>query len=184
MAFSFYSKVILPIKPNLQDTNYDCGAASLEIILQSLGRHVSEERLVELTHTNTEGTQPENLVTALIKLGVRHEVIPEGNLELIEEKIKLLNLCLVEFQISGANPREYKNLEAGHYSVIFGYDKSCFWVADPASHRELEHPHRFRAGIRKIEKEIFKKRWIDIETSNVIHKHWMIAVPLTQIALP
>lgn len=51
---SFFHKVILPIKPNIQDTNYDCGAASLKIILNTLGIQVDEEKLMELTETTKD----------------------------------------------------------------------------------------------------------------------------------
>lgn len=185
MSFSYYSEVILPVKPNLQDTHYDCGAASLEIILQTLGKSISEEELMKLSETSIEdGASPKHLMRVLNKLGVRYELIPDGSIELIEEKIKLLNICLVVYQMPGYSDNIYKKLEAGHYSVIFGYNKENFWIADPAAHREIGHTHKYRAGIHEIEKGQFNKRWIDIGGDHVIYRHWMLCVPLAQIAFP
>ena len=48
MSYRMYSKVVLPIRINLQDTTYDCGPASLLIILESLGKDISEKMLMKL----------------------------------------------------------------------------------------------------------------------------------------
>jgi predicted double-glycine peptidase len=174
----YYPKVILPVCRNLQDTNYDCGPASLEIVLNSLGIEISEERLIRLAKADPEeGTPPERLTKALDELGVKYELIEPAGVDILEEKIRNLNLCLVDYQAFGEGGADYKNLGTGHYSVVFGYDQTQYWVADPAMHHVES---RKKWGARKIRKDLFVEHWKDREADGNKTYHLMIAVPLGQ----
>lgn len=178
MSHTYFPRVILPIKLNLQDTAYNCGPASVKIILETLGISIDEEKLMKMQKTTPkEGTSPNNLVKCLADLGIKHEVIEHASITNIEDKIRQFNLCLVDFQAWGDGGNEFKGLETGHYSVVFGFNKTHLWVADPAKH----HTEKQKSwGARKIRKDLFTQRWADKEASGIKTHHWMVSVPLFQ----
>lgn len=178
MTYAYYPKIILPVKRNLQDTPYDCGPASLKIILETLGIHISEERLMKLCKSTPEkGTSPEAMIDLFKKLKITFEVIEHATIELIEEKIRNLNLCIVDYQAWGDGGSEYRGLNTGHYSVVFGYNKTHLWIADPAKHRTGDYK---KWGTRKMRKDFFAEHWMDKEGTETQTYRWMIAVPLVQ----
>lgn len=181
MAYAYYPKIILPVRRNLQDTTYDCGPACLKIILETLGIHLSEQRLMKLCRTTpNEGTNPQNMINLLKKLKIAFEVIDHADIDLIEEKIRNLNLCIVDYQAWGDGGSEYRGLDTGHYSVVFGYNKTHFWIADPAKHRTEDHK---KWGTRKMRKDFFSEHWADKEEQGTQTYRWMIAVSLAQTGL-
>lgn len=178
MACAYYPKIILPIRKNLQDTVYDCGPASLKIIMETLGISVNEEKLMKICRTTPEaGTTPDQLITALKKFKIKHEVIDHASLEILEDKIRNLYLCLVDFQAWGEGGADYKGLNTGHYSVVFGFNKTHLWIADPAKHKTEDYK---KWGARKMRKDMFVERWLDKEFDGTRTYRWMIAVPLCQ----
>lgn len=75
--------------------------------------------------------------------------------------------------------KEIQDLESGHYSVVFGYDKKYLWLADPSKH----HTHKQKMwGARKINKKLFNKVWIDTNDNTKIYKKWILTVNLSQKA--
>jgi hypothetical protein len=113
----------------------------------------------------------------LKRLRIQHVVHPHATIALIEDCIHKLNLCVVDYQAWGKSGREFKTLEAGHYSVIFGFNRTHFFVADPAKRHTRK---RATWGFRLIQKDLFRKRWADREATGEKTWHWMIAVPLVQ----
>lgn len=178
MGYTYYPKVILPLRRNLQDTSYDCGPASLKIIFETLGIHIGEEKLMKMGKTTPEkGTSPEELINILNELAIKHVVVEHATIELIEQKIRQLNLCLVDYQAWGESGEEFKGLETGHYSVIFGFDKTHLWLADPAKHHTKKQK---KWGARKVRKDLFATRWDDKEESGIVTHHWMVCIPMVQ----
>ncbi len=178
MPLSYYTKVVLPVRRNLQDVPYDCGPASLKIILETLGIHLSEKELMRMCGTNFEdGTSPSEMVTALKNLHIQHEVIHPGSLNILESKVRELNLCLVDYQAWGDGGGQYMGLGTGHYSVVFGFNQTHIWLADPAKHHTEKQQ---KWGARCVRKDIFLKHWSDKEGNGRIVKRWMVAVPLVQ----
>jgi predicted double-glycine peptidase len=178
MPYGNFDKVILPVRRNIQDTDYDCGPASLKIILETINKSVSEKRLMGFCNTTSRfGTSFELLSKTLDKLGVEHKVHRRANVRLVEEKIFDLNLCLIDYQSWGEGGKDYKDLKAGHYSVIFGFNKTHFYVADP----NKKHTSKYEEwGFRTMNKRLFNNNWNDEEGFGIIKYHWLIAVPLSQ----
>ncbi len=178
MLHTSFESVILPVKRNLQDEKYDCGPASLKIILDTLGKEIDEEKLMEMGKTTPEdGTTPKALITTLNKLKVAHTVFERSSVTIVESAITNLNLCLIDYQSWGDNGKEYEKLETGHYSVIFGFNKTHFYIADPAK-RHTEKCDEW--GFRTIRKDLFEKHWKDVESNGKKTFHWMMSVPLFQ----
>lgn len=181
MSLHYYHEIILPVKPNLQQKHYDCGAASLQIIAETIGLEIPEEELMKLTKTTSEeGAAHANIARALDTLGIRYNLENEANIELIEHKLRNLELCLVDYQAWFDGTSNPEKLTDGHYSVIFGHNPTHFWVADPSKHRrQVMSPEK--AGIRRIRKDLFRKRWIDgYADRELVFRHWMITVPIYQ----
>jgi len=153
----------------------------MKIILETLGIRLSEKRLMHLCGTTpTKGTSPQAMIDLLKKLKVDFEVINHATMEMIEEKIRGLNLCIVDYQAWGRGGSEYRRLDTGHYSVVFGYNKTHLWIADPAKHRTEDYK---KWGTRKMRKDFFAEHWADKEEQGTKTYRWMIAVPLLQTKL-
>lgn len=105
---NYYPKVILPIIRNLQDTHYSCGASSLKMILDTLGIIMHEHEIMKLTNTTPElGASTESIQNLLNKLNVKFNVIEDMSIEILVDKIRDLNLCLVCYQAWGLT-KKYK----------------------------------------------------------------------------
>lgn len=157
MPYSHYPTVLLPIRRNIQDTPYDCGPAVLTIVLETLGRDISEKTFMRLASTDSaSGTEPPMLSNALKKLGVRHKIYPRGSIELIEQSINALCLCIVNYQAWARGGTMLAKLQSGHYSVIFGLNSTHFFLADPWKKKK---PQATEGGFRTIKKTLLLKRW-------------------------
>lgn len=179
MAYKYFDAIILPVRRNIQDTTYDCGPASLKIILETIDQDFSEESLIKICKATPEfGTNPQALDFALKKLEVRHETIERASIKIIENKIRKLNLCIINYQAWGKCGQHYKNLETGHFSVVFGFNSEHLYVADP----HKNHTEKCNEwGFRTIHKKLLNERWKDkIPPNGDLTYHWMIAVPLVQ----
>ncbi len=178
MAYSYYHTIILPVRRNIQDTNYDCGPASLKIVLETLGRSINEESLMKICKTKPQiGTNPSMLSEVLKKLEIEHKIYLHATIELIEEKIRELNFCVINYQAWGENGEQYKNLETGHYSVVFGFNKNHLFVADPSK----KHTNKQSEwGFRTIHKKLLNERWEDKIPEGPYTFHWMMKIPLVQ----
>lgn len=179
MAYKYFDTIILPVRRNIQDTDYDCGPASLKIVLETIDRNISEETLIKICKTiSCFGTKPWALSSALKKLEVKHETIERASVKIMEDKIRKLNLCIINYQAWGECGQHYKNLETGHFSVVFGFNPEHLYIADP----HKNHTEKCNEwGFRTMHKKLLSERWKDkIPPNEELTYHWMIAVPLVQ----
>jgi predicted double-glycine peptidase len=81
--------VLLPGVPDTrQSTEYSCGAAALQAVLNYWGRDVGEEDLRELLNTDPEsGTYPEDILRVARELGLEAEYRENLTLEEIEASV-------------------------------------------------------------------------------------------------
>jgi len=167
-----YPSVILPIHRHLQHAEYTCGPASIRIIVETLnGRETlpSEAEIAELCLTNEKtGTDPDMMIQTLKHLDVPYCVPKLPTLDTIEECIRQFKLCLVDYQSHDDGSAD------GHYSVIFGFDTTHFFIADPYKKKGMRNKEW---GFRSIRKDLFEKRWHARHIDGVRAVHWMIAVP-------
>ncbi len=173
--------VILPIHRHIQSTPYSCGPASLKVVLDTLGLTVDEHTLMAICGTTAiKGTQPAGLSRALDHLNVHHEIHERGEVSLIETKIRNLHYCIVDYQAWGRRGSDFRNLKSGHYSVIFGFDRTHFFFADPA---KKPTGNRKTWGVRTIRQDLFDSRWKDREPCGKFTHRWMMSIPLSQLHL-
>lgn len=164
---------ILPVKPVEQENGYECGLSSVLTILNTLGVKPRKDKVKNKLGTNSKnGTSPESIKALFGELDVLFEEKHKCTLRDIEKMLKSSKMCLVAYQAWGEE-KEYKKLQSGHYSVIFGYEKDYFWLADPAVHKINA---RYGKGMRKIKKETFISRWRDVDYKGEIYERWMLAV--------
>lgn len=176
MTYAPYHTVILPVRRNRQDEKYDCGPASLKIILETIHRPVSEKKLMDLGKTTPEdGTTPEQLINTLRYLSIPYHACRGEKLDHIENEIRNLRLVLVDYQSWGDSGEDFYNLDTGHYSVVFGFNDTHFFIADPSKTKTSGHGNW---GFRTIRKDLFGERWVDKEADGTIQKHFMISVPI------
>lgn len=175
-----YHSVVLPVDFTVQQTDHTCGPACLKIVLRSLGLEgVKENILAKLCQTTEQhGTDPNKMAPTLRAFGVRcREVRHGGSVEDIENELDNFRLCIVEYRAWGQGGTDINN--GIHYSVIFGYDRTHFFMADPY---KGEHSKSKRYAFRTIRKDLFQKRWWARDSHGKKIHHWYIAVSLKQRA--
>lgn len=170
-----HQTVMLPLRKWVQTNPYSCGPASLKIVLGSLGLEHDEARLGALAGTSPRaGTQPEGLRRALRVLGVPHEVVEPAEIADVETRIRRFEYCVVDYQAWGRRGREFHELRTGHYSVIFGFDPTHFWLADPAK-KPRDGSRSW--GVRTMRKDLFRRRWRDRGPGGLRTHRWMMCIP-------
>ncbi|HSQ20235.1 MAG TPA: peptidase domain-containing ABC transporter, partial [Blastocatellia bacterium] len=114
----------------LQLSETDCGAACLSMILRYYGKHVSINRLRDLTNTSREGSSLYSIAEAAETLGFHTRGIRASFEHL--EKVELPAIV---------------HWEGFHYIVLYEVTPNRVVVADPA------------IGLRKLSREEFEKAW-------------------------
>lgn len=174
------ASVVLPVQRWLQLHPHSCGPASLKIVLDSLGIEHEEEHLASLCGTRpATGTQPDGLRRGLRALGVRHEVVEPADLTEIEARIGRSEYCIVDYQAWGRRGSDYRDLLTGHYSVVFGVDRTHLMLADPAKKPPGDAPGW---GMRAMRKDLFHGRWRDRGPGGLRTHRWMMCIPAVQPA--
>src|SRR3989338_8353014 len=176
MKYTYFHTVILPIQSYVQNTAYTCGVAILRDILKTRGVHLSEKEVAKMSQTDeVRGTSPDALLETLDSYGVPYTVYKKATTALAEETIRLGHVCLVPYQAWPTHLSKIPDLEGGHWSIIFGFNKTHFFLADPAKHK-LKTDHIL--GFRTIDKKRFQKNWIDKSYDDKVYTRWMVSVPL------
>jgi hypothetical protein len=170
-----YPLVVLPIKRHLQREEYTCGPASLRILLETLQPKeilLTEAQLGVLCGTNSKtGTDPERMIQVLAELGVEHTVHESATQTTLERCLRQFALCLVDYQAHDDGSGD------GHYSVIFGFDETHFFIADPYKKKGTRNKEW---GFRKMRKDLFVKRWYARYDHNARVTHWLVSVPIAK----
>lgn len=108
-----------------QDTNYSCGAASLQMVLAYWGIFESEKTLMKHMHTNkVVGTRRNDIEEEARKCGLYVYVNESANLEEIGYFLHRKIPVLVRFLERSPSQEE-------HYAVVTGFGKSFITLKDP-----------------------------------------------------
>ena len=119
-----------------QDGYKECGAACLLSIIRYYNGNIPINKLVELTHTNKEGTSFYNLKQAASKIGLDAKGFKIDNENIISlRKIKQPSIC----QIISNNYT--------HFVVIYNISNKEITIMDPA------------IGLKKIKIDAFLNSW-------------------------
>jgi len=114
--------------------DYDCGIASVAVFFAD--DHVMNwgENEIDFNLTSEKGISHEDLLYYALKVyGFRLFSSYDNTIDNLKQKIDLNKLIIVNYQDD----------EEGHYSVVFGYDKSNVYIMNVWSGKEEKIPIRF-----------------------------------------
>lgn len=116
------------IKLTLQDSNYDCGPASLRMFLSYYGFNFTKVNLTKITNTTKEGTDSNDIVSFLKNnhlINQSYDVLEyENNLRAARSLIKKNTPLFICYEIFGKQ-------EYSHYSVCTGFSHNSIVLANP-----------------------------------------------------
>jgi predicted double-glycine peptidase len=142
---------LLPVPVEMQDFNYDCGAACVVAVCRYFGVEpdTESEAIPALGTSPRDGTAPEAIVSVLQAHGldaVAHaQLTLDGLAELVRSGLPVI--CAIQ---AYGTPAEYARNESGHYVVVTGVDDRVHYM-DPS------------AGNRSQARADFLTVWHDIE---------------------
>ncbi|MAE42926.1 hypothetical protein CMO93_04085 [Candidatus Woesearchaeota archaeon] len=111
-----------------QHKDYSCGPSALRMVFEHLGKHYSEEKMIQLCKAMPKiGTSHNHLIEEVKKEGFYCLEKDHGKIKDIIESLEQGYLPLINYY----NPLS----NSGHYSVICGYDSNeeLLFLADPAN---------------------------------------------------
>ena len=133
---------MINLKPYKQSKGY-CGPACLKMVLSAYGINKSEKYLANITKTSrTEGCDEGNIVRAAEKFCLKGYVKQNSSIKEVKKLVKRGVPVIVDW---------FSPEEAGHYSVVVGFEKGKIILADPHF-----------GELRKHTIEWFEERWFDL----------------------
>lgn len=160
------------IEPVIQKFDYDCGPASVGSLLLLIGKEdLLKTDIYQGLGVTSEGTKPKNIKKFLEEEKIEFIETFGSSISDLKRTLDGGYACLVAYQAWG-NEEEVRNLESGHYSVVFDMDEEFVWLIDPSVHEEMLTG--FGVGIRKIPIVEFDTIWKDKSVDGEIYDHWMI----------
>lgn len=141
-----------------------CGPASLKIVLNYYGVDKSEKELAKLSGTTKSlGTNIKGLTKAAKQLGFKVSIKNNSSFSNIEKWLAKKTPVIVDWFTRGRQDYSDSEVADGHYSVVCGIDNNFIYLQDP----EI-------GGIRKIEKNDFKRVWFDFSSEYIKPKELII----------
>ena len=145
---------MISLKPFKQSKGY-CGPASLKMVLSAYDINKSENYLAKLTKTSRKnGCKEKNMIKAAKSLGFKGFVKEQSTIKEIKKLVSKKIPVIVDW---------FSPEEAGHYSVVIGFDKQSIFLADPHFGKIVKH---------KI--EWFEERWFDLVNEKLISKEIIV----------
>lgn len=140
---SIHDPIKVPIPVKLQDTNYTCGAAALQAILDHWGIETEEGQLAKALGTDSrEGTRPSEIIALANALGLGTDARAGLAITDLQHTLDQGIPVLVPVQMYGG----------GHYLVLTGYDSDRVYFMDPS------------AGQSSMPQADFLRSWHDTDT--------------------
>jgi len=139
---------MIRLKTFKQSKGY-CGPASLKMVLSAYGINKSESYLAKITKSSrTEGCWEKDIVKAAKEFGLKGYVKQNSSIKELKQLVRKGFPVIVDW---------FSPEEAGHYSVVVGFDKDKIFLADPHFGKVKKH---------KI--EWFYERWFDVVGDKLI----------------
>ncbi len=136
--------MIIDIPYFKQDTDYSCGAVTIQMILRHFGIIKSEEKLIIKLHTDDKyGTHHKPIIDYLTAQGLYCYVDTNSSLDALRHYIEKHNLPVMVHYVEPTD-------ELDHYSLVIGFSENKVILHDPYNGPKFE-----------ISKEEFERRWHD-----------------------
>lgn len=158
-----------------QNYDYDCGFGMFCTGMLMIGRDdVLKTDLYSRLRVNpVDGTRSEDIKKVLEEEGVPYVEMVDTDLMILEALVVAGCPVFVSYQSEGSD-EEIKNLECGHYSIVFDIDEEFVWLIDPSY--DMEWEPGFGKGVVRVLRSDFLKKWIDKGTDGTIYDKWLIAL--------
>ncbi|MDD5145941.1 MAG: cysteine peptidase family C39 domain-containing protein [Candidatus Pacebacteria bacterium] len=138
---------MIKLKPFIQSKGF-CGPASLKIVMDYYGVHVSESRIAKIARASREeGSTAKGLIAAANYFGFNTFLKDSSTLADIKSFIKKKIPVIVDWFYE----------DGGHYSVVADIKRDEVLLFDPA----------LTSCKRKMSKEIFMRVWFDFPNSYI-----------------
>jgi len=148
---------MIKLKPFKQSKGY-CGPASLKMVLSAYGITKSEKYLAKLTKTSRiTGCWEKDMIKAAKEFGLKGYVKQKSTITELKRLVKKNIPVIVDW---------FSPEEAGHYSVVVGFEKDNILLADPHFGK-----------IKKHKIEWFKERWFDVVNDKLILREIIVIHP-------
>lgn len=119
-----------PLVLNYQNDSVSCAVASFNMAVQMLYGWISEVEIKRRFKTNTNGTDPSNMISGAKSLGYKVSRISR-NFDGVKQSLKKGFPVIAHIQTRNAKCLGYRN-DYGHYVLIYGVTASgAYKVADP-----------------------------------------------------
>jgi len=139
-----------------QMKEYTCGPASLKMVFDFFGEHLSEKKIAKIAKTGRNGTSHENIILTARREGFYCYVHENASINQIKHFIDLDLPVIVDYKEPDS--------DEGHYSVVIGYGKNGIIMNDPWNGRRFSIPNAD-----------FKKRWHD-SMKNHSYNRWVLVL--------
>ncbi|MEX2010386.1 MAG: cysteine peptidase family C39 domain-containing protein [Parcubacteria group bacterium] len=137
-----------------------CGPASLVSLLDYYGVRISEKELGRLCGTTiSKGTEPEDLIRVLKKLGFKVFSKEQGTWSEIREIVSRGTPVLVNWW------SDYELPSDGHYSLVYRMTDKSIYLMDP----EL-------GGYRRMQRAKFMRQWYDFYANGRRNSRWYLYI--------
>jgi ABC-type bacteriocin/lantibiotic exporter with double-glycine peptidase domain len=150
-----------------------CGPACLKMILAYFGGRATEKSIADLCRTSpVSGTTGLNLVRAAQRLGLDSRIIDRASFSTIECWLGHGVPVIVDWMSVLRVGDSRTQWACGHYSVVYGINKTHLWLQDPAIGRG-----------RKMLRRNFLNVWFDFKRvlprrpDDLIIRRLIIAAP-------
>jgi len=140
--------MIRKIKPFKQSRGY-CGPASIKMVLCAYGINKSEKELARLTKSSRiKGCSEKNIVKVAKEFGFQGYIKQNSSIKELKSLISKGIPVIVDW---------FSPEEAGHYSVVVGFEKKDIIIADPHFGKLKKHKINW-----------FEERWFDVVKEKLI----------------
>ncbi|MBT3297827.1 hypothetical protein HN385_02795 [archaeon] len=120
-----------------------CGPACLKMVLSAYGINKSENYLAKITNSSrTKGCYEDNIVKAAEQFGFKGYVKQNSSINEVNKLVKKGIPVIVDW---------FSPEEAGHYSVVVGFNQGKIILADPHF-----------GELKKYKIGWFEERWFDL----------------------
>jgi len=126
---------------SLQIDTYSCGAQSTFMILRYYGKARTAQGVERALGTTEEGTTEDQIRRLLVERGLRPRRITRPTIAKLRAAID--EGCPVLVSVDA------KEIENGHWAVVYGYTKAGIYVADPSLKRAIFCRHDNQQFLRR-----------------------------------
>jgi ABC-type bacteriocin/lantibiotic exporter with double-glycine peptidase domain len=143
-----------PIKPVKQSKGY-CGPASLKMVMDYYGIVKSQDYWAKQTNTSRKtGCSEREIIKVSEALGFKSYMKQNSTINELRELFSKGNMIIVDW---------FSPEQAGHYSVVAGFEKKKLLIADPHFGRIIKHDIGW-----------FQERWFDVINDELILKEIIV----------